>query len=115
MLQRQSNTGSHFFGAPTGADQFYDTIGHSMGRKLQQPPMLAGKAKIPSDLSCVLSFNNQQSRQQHKTIEHHRTTGSFVNDSLKDIAAGSGKMSPIELDSARKGGRNSLFTKQNKH
>mmetsp|Transcript_20873 Transcript_20873/g.25622 ORF Transcript_20873/g.25622 Transcript_20873/m.25622 type:complete len:84 (-) Transcript_20873:741-992(-) len=71
--------------------------------------MLVGKAKIPSDLQCVLSFNTHGSRQQHKTIEHNRTSSSIVNVSLQEFAA-AGKMSPIELDSSKKG-RNSLFTK----
>lgn len=84
-----------------------------LGKRLQQPPMLAGKAKIPSDLQCVLSFNTQHSRQkQHKTIEHTRTTGSIVNDSFKDFDA-SAKMSPIQMGSGKKG-RHSLFTKPSK-
>ena len=55
----QQKTATNFFVAPTGStDQFYDTMMSSglstISKKLQQPPMLAGKGKVPSDLACVL-------------------------------------------------------------
>ena len=51
-------TSLEFFGRATGSDFFDD----SKKPKLVQPPMLAGKSKIPSDLQNVLSFNNRESR-----------------------------------------------------
>ena len=34
FLKRQSNTGTHFFGAPTEADKFYETVSNGLGKKL---------------------------------------------------------------------------------
>ena len=70
--------------------------------------MMVGKAKIPSDLAVVLN-NHHASRQQHKTIEHNRTSASFVNQSFNDYG---GQMSPL-LDTGREqSGRQSLINKK---
>ena len=49
LLQNKTHA-NHFFGAPTGADTFHDTVNSGFGPKMVQPPMIVGKAKIPSDL-----------------------------------------------------------------
>ena len=69
--------------------------------------MIVGKAKIPSDLQCVLNHHTigHKPSPLHKTIEHNRTSTSFVNTSLKDLAnleiQNAGKMSPLELNTTR--------------
>lgn len=50
-------TVNHFFGAPTGAMEFFETINRGFNAKKVQPPMLMGKAKVPSELSCVLNHS----------------------------------------------------------
>ena len=96
MGKKNSTVTNHFFGAPTGAVEFSNMMMMTGSTtKKVQPPMLTGKAKIPSDLSSVLNYNKM--RHPHRTIEHHRTTSSFVNASLQDYH-GRGQMSPIELE-----------------
>ena len=99
-------TASHFFGAPTGADLFGESINSAFTRKVQ-PPMVMGKAKVPSDLHCVLQ---SASRQKHQTVDHTRTHTSFVNESLRDYRPE--KMSPLDISSNRvASGRQSTNTK----
>jgi len=75
---------------------------------------MVGKAKIPSDLAVVLNAHHASSRQHHKTIEHNRTSTSFVNQSFNDYG---GQMSPL-LDTGREqpvreqSGRQSLINKK---
>ena len=109
---KQQSTANHFFGSPTESHLFTETMATGFeSKKLVQPPMLSGKAKIPSDLAMVLS--KQNSRTHHKTIEHHRTSTSFVNASFNDY--GNGAISPLDLDTGRSpknmSGRHSLFNK----
>ena len=91
---------------------FGESIGSGFGNKKVQPPMIVGKAKIPSDLQCVLNHHqigrkNSISRAspKHKTIEHHRTSTSFVNASLVlneyDSNGKTGNMSPLEINTGR--------------
>jgi len=56
--------------------------------------MVMGKARIPSDLVCVIL-----PKPQLKTIEHLRTSPSFINASFNEI--GTGKISPIEIDAGK--------------
>ena len=78
-------TQKQYFGTATGQEQFFDTMmsGFSQ-KKIQQPPMLVGKAKVPSDLACVLNAHKTTRPQQNKTIEHNRRN-SFVNNSINDL------------------------------
>lgn len=52
-------TASHFFGAPTGVDLFVDSVNSAFTKKVQ-PPMVIGKAKVPSDLQNVLNYHSRQ-------------------------------------------------------
>ena len=108
----RKHTASHFFGVPTGAESFYETMMSGFSKKVQ-PPMLVGKAKVPSDLACVLSGQNSRAGHHHKTIEHNRTSTSFVNNtSCHDYG---GQLSPLEIDTGREDkmptGRHSLIQK----
>ena len=47
--------------------------------------MLVGKAKVPSDLACVLNAHKTTRHQQNKTIEHTTMGNSFVNNSITDL------------------------------
>ena len=71
--------------------------------------MLIGKAKVPSDLHNVLHQQPAPAKPaNYRTIEHRRTSSSFVNSSFHDY--GPGKMSPLEIDT----GRHSLFAANRK-
>jgi hypothetical protein len=58
--------------------------------------MMTGKAKVPSDLVKTLNYK-MPSRQQHKTIDHNRTSSSFIEGNLTELEPRGGKMSPLEV------------------
>ena len=60
--------------------------------------MAIGKAKLPADMNFGIR-KSAKSVFQHKTIDHNRTTSSFVNASFNDY--GAGQLSPLEIDSSR--------------
>ena len=82
--RRQQSTASNFFGKATGTDLMIDNLAHGFfKKKIEQPPMLFGKAQVPSQLSGQLNhFNNLPNTMA--TIDAHRTSTSFVNTSVNE-------------------------------
>ena len=61
LLRRSANaSGTHFFGAPTGAETYFESVSNGFKtNKLVQPPMLVGRAKKPDDLTCVSGYKTE--------------------------------------------------------
>ena len=61
--------------------------------QLQQPPMLVGKAKLPTDLYMG---ERHRGSHPHRTIDHNRTSSSFAKEASYNDYRNTNNASPLE-------------------
>ena len=117
VTSKANKTSIGFFGREDSSHQFLDTmLGYGSGNyggKLQQPPMMAGKARVPSsDLNNSFVMKRKSTRKalhHHKTIEHNQTASSIAQNISFTHEPKIGVRKSNKVHAGRFSGRNSFL------
>ena len=117
VTTKANKTSIGFFGRADSSHQFLDTmLGYGSGNyggQLQQPPMMAGKARVPSsDLNNSFVIKRKSTRKglhHHKTIDHNQTTSSIAQNISFTHEPKIGVRKSTKVHAGRFSGRNSFL------